>query len=106
MAALAKGLGKISDYAKPFDGSKPSEFGQFVKDFERAARTLDIHPTKFYLVFINCLEGRPQDNLRQIFNRSNGMNSCPQKRKSQKDPKSMDLSSFPYVGVCGSLRQP
>ena len=61
MTDMAKGLGKISDYVKPFDASKPSEFGQFIEKFERGIRTLDIHPTKHYLVLINCLEGRPQD---------------------------------------------
>ena len=54
--AIQKGLGNLNDYIKErFDGSKPSEFNNFVKQFQLGVDTLDIHPTKRYNVFINSL---------------------------------------------------
>ena len=60
MDSAAKGLGKISDYVTPFDGSKPTEFAKFLRDFDRGMRTLEIHPTKGFLLLINVPTRTPK----------------------------------------------
>ena len=61
-AATQRGLGKITDYvAQKFDGTTPSEFPAFVRAFDLGVETLEVHPTKQYLLFLNCLADRPNE---------------------------------------------
>ena len=61
-------LGKIADFMPKdkYDGVSSQDFNKFLDDFDLGARTLELKPTKKYLMLMQQLTGRPREVARDL----------------------------------------